>query len=154
MKKINFKKILIGIGIILLLGQFIYPGKNEGKLVGENHISTVYATGNEIEGILSKACYDCHSNNTDYPWYADLFPVSWYLHNHVVGGKKKLNFSEFASYSPKRQSHKMEEIVEMVEENFMPLKSYVFLHSDAKLSPDEKSALLSWASSFPKYSEE
>ena len=74
-------------------------------------------TDTEILKILERSCYDCHSDNTKYPWYAKVFPLSWYLYNHVEGGRKKLNFSQFAGYDVKRRNHKLDEIKEFVEKD-------------------------------------
>ncbi|HNH22632.1 MAG TPA: heme-binding domain-containing protein, partial [Ferruginibacter sp.] len=90
------------------------------------------------------SCNDCHSNNTVYPWYAEVQPVAWWLNEHIEDGKKDLNFSEFASYRPRRQYKKLEEINELVKENEMPLNSYLWIHKDAKLSDQQKLTLANW----------
>jgi hypothetical protein len=98
----------------------------------------------KVHAILEKACNDCHSNNTRYPWYAELQPVSWWLSNHVEEGKSELNFSEIGSYAIGKQYHKFEEAIDQVKEGEMPLSSYTILHSDARLSDEEKKALIDW----------
>ena len=139
------KKILITLVIILAAIQFIRPEKNLSEGVSENDISLAYQTPDEVVTILKKACNDCHSNNTVYPWYAEIQPVAWWLNDHVEEGNDELNFSEFASYEPGRQYHKLEEIKEMIDEDEMPLGSYTLIHTDAKLTETEKNALLGWA---------
>jgi hypothetical protein len=98
-----------------------------------------------VQLVLQKACSDCHSNNTEYPWYTHIQPVGWWLQDHVNEGKAELNFSEFATYKPKKQAHKMEEVVEMIEHNEMPLESYTLMHKNAVLSRQEKTAVVNWA---------
>ena len=141
----KIKYILIALAAIVVLGSIFGPKKNVGDQLGENAISTKYDVPAEVGELLSRACMDCHSNNTKYPWYSKVFPSNWYLYNHVFGGKKHLNFSEFASYPPKKAAHKLEEIIEVLDSGEMPLKSYVLLHQEAKLTADERAKLKSWA---------
>ena len=140
------KKIGWALLIIIVVIQFIRPEKNKAATVSANNISQHYGVPPEVDKILSRACNDCHSNNTNYPWYTNIQPVGWWLASHVKDGKKHLNFSEFASYEPKRQHHKLEEVIEEVKESHMPLDSYLWIHDEAKLSTDEKKTLLLWAS--------
>lgn len=138
------KKILIGLVVLLVVLQFVRPSRNESNAT-VNDISTVYNVPEDVHAVLKKACYDCHSNTTHYPWYTNIQPVGLWMQNHVDEGKEELNFNEFATYKRKRQAHKMEEVVEMVEENEMPLNSYTLIHKEAVLTSAEKAALVSWA---------
>jgi hypothetical protein len=95
--------------------------------------------------ILKVSCFDCHSNHTNYPWYAEINPVGWWLTHHVNEGKNELNFSEFATYSPKKKAKELEGISELVKKHEMPLTSYTLIHSDAKLSEQQINALVRWA---------
>jgi hypothetical protein len=103
-----------------------------------------------VKTILDKACMDCHSNNTRYPWYASIQPLAWWLADHVKDGKKHLNFDEYTQRSLRYQYHKMEETVEMVKEEEMPLPSYTWTHMDARLSNEERVAITGWAQSVMK----
>jgi predicted GTPase len=103
-----------------------------------------------VKTILDKACMDCHSNNTRYPWYASIQPLAWWLADHVKDGKKHLNFDEYTQRSLRYQYHKMEETVEMVKEEEMPLPSYTWTHTDARLSNEERVAITGWAQSVMK----
>jgi hypothetical protein len=98
-----------------------------------------------VKNALAVACNDCHSNNTRYPWYSSIQPVSWFLANHVNDGKRHLNFDEFLSYEPKRMDHKMEELIESQEEGWMPISSYTLIHKDAILNADQKKAIIDYA---------
>ncbi|HNR20843.1 MAG TPA: heme-binding domain-containing protein [Bacteroidia bacterium] len=139
------KKILIGIVALLVVIQFIKPERNEGEVFGINHISNVITVPADVSKILVVSCNDCHSNQTYYPWYANIQPVAWWLAGHVNDGKKHLNFSEFATYSAKKQNHKMEEIAEMIEKHEMPLGSYTLVHTDAVLNAEQQRILIDWA---------
>lgn len=142
-------KILKKILIILLIGfiviQFFRPTKNVSAQTSTNDITTLYAVPGDIKVILEKACNDCHSNNTKYPWYAEIQPVAWWLADHVEEGKAHLNFSEFASYNLRKQYHKLEETEEMIKEKHMPLDSYLWMHGDADLTTDERQKLAQWS---------
>ena len=145
------KKILKRTFQILLLGfiviQFIRPAKNKAEGISNNDISKIYAVPADVQAILKTSCYDCHSNNTVYPWYANIQPAAWWLADHVKEGKKELNFSEFASYRIGRQFRKLEEINKEVKENEMPLDSYLWIHKDAKLNNEQKLTLANWVAS-------
>jgi len=127
--------------------QFIHPAKNTSEGLQPNTIGNNYAIPADVKTILGKACNDCHSNNTRYPWYAKIQPVDWWLNKHVVDGKKDLNFDEFTNRAPRYQYHKMEEVIEMVKEREMPLKSYTWTHKDARLTSNEREKMTGWAQS-------
>jgi hypothetical protein len=146
MKKVLRYTALFLLGALIII-QFFRPKKNKQEGEAINHISKVYAIPDEVNTILKKACYDCHSNNTRYPWYANIQPVAWWHADHIKDGKKELNFSEFASYNQRRQYRKMEEVIDEVKEGGMPLNSYTWIHKDARLTDDEKNKLIGWADS-------
>jgi cytochrome c553 len=137
------KKILIWVVILLAAIQFIHPAKN---ISTEISAAKIIAPA-EVEQILKTSCNDCHSNNTIYPWYNNIQPVAWLLNHHVDEGKHELNFDEFASYKPRKQYHKMEELEEMVNEDEMPLPSYLLVHKDAVLNAQQKEVLIDWSKS-------
>ena len=127
------KKILVVLLLALIVIQFIHPKKNKAAGVQANYIGTVYSMPEDLKIILAKACNDCHTNNTNYPWYTHIQPVDWWMNNHVKDGKKHLNFDEYTNRNLRYQYHKMEEIAEQVKENEMPLESYIWMHKNAKL---------------------
>ena len=139
------KRIFLIILAILVIIQFIRPTKNKSTTVSKNDIANHYEVPDSIKKILKVSCNDCHTNNTEYPWYTNVQPVGWWMQWHVNDGKGHLNFSEFAAYTPKRQHHKLEETIEQIEKDWMPLNSYLWIHSDAKLSPEQKDQLIKWA---------
>ena len=101
-------------------------------------------TPEPIAKLIRSSCYDCHSNETKYPFYSNIQPVAWLLKNHIDEGRKELNFSTFATYEPKRQAHKLEEAAEYVEQKNMPSESYTLGHSDAKLSDEQRKQLVNY----------
>ena len=139
------KKIGYGALAALLIIQFIKPERNISDAPTPNDISNKHAVPAEVDAILKSACYDCHSNNTHYPWYANIQPVAWWLADHVNEGKREINFNEFLTYKPKKAHHKMEEVAEMVNEGEMPLQSYTIVHRDASLSDAQRKLVADWA---------
>jgi hypothetical protein len=139
-----FKKILLVLLVIFLVMQAFRPEKNVSGQKN-NAISTLYPVPDNVNQILVKACNDCHSNTTVYPWYAEIQPVAWWLDDHVKDGKKHLNFDEFATYRLAKQFHKLEEVFDEVKGGEMPLESYTVVHRDAKLTTEEKNILLDWS---------
>ena len=140
------KKILLVLLAAFVVIQFIRPEKNvsDEQL---NHVSKKYAVPADVDAILKVACNDCHCNKTEYPWYANVQPVAWWLADHVKDGKRHLNFSTFAGMKVALQNHKFEEVVEMVEKKEMPLPSYtnLGLHSGANLTDAQRQTLIKWA---------
>ena len=99
-----------------------------------------------VAAILKVSCYDCHSNNTRYPWYSVLQPGAWFMTRHIKKGKEELNFDEFNNYSKRRKKAKIKSIISQIEKDEMPLKSYRMMHGNARLSADEKKELLDFFS--------
>lgn len=138
------KKILIGLLIVLVAIQFFQIDKTNPVADENLDFLVMNNTPPEIASQIQASCYDCHSNQSVYPWYASVQPVGWWLKNHIEGGKKHLNFSEFGSYSAKKQAHKLEECIELTEEDLMPLSSYTLLHKEAVLDAAQKEVLINY----------
>ena len=139
------KKILLVSGILFIALQFIRPARNKSSQVLTTDISKVVTIPDTVLTLLKNACYDCHSNNTDYPWYSNIQPMGWLMAYHIKQAKNELNFSEFGSYSQRRQLSKLDGIANSIKDDIMPLKSYKIMHKSAQLSTDEKSLLINWA---------
>lgn len=139
------KKILLILLAGLVIIQFIHPKKNQAEGTQPNYIGNNYVIPSDVKSILAKACNDCHSNNTGYPWYSRIQPVDWWMNNHVVDGKKHLNLDEYTNKRLRTQYHKLEEISEQVKSGEMPIKSYTWTHKDAILTEAEKTTLITWA---------
>jgi heme-binding protein len=140
------KWLLILLGILIVI-QFFRPAKNMATdpAAFKNDITSIYAVPDSVHKILEASCYDCHSNNTQYPWYNNIQPVAWWLNNHVTNGKNALNFSEFATYPIRRKYKKLDGLIKEIQSDGMPLSSYTLIHRYAILSPGQKSALVNWA---------
>ena len=142
-----FKKILLVLLAAFIIIQFIHPKPNKASGEQPNFIGNSFAIPEDVKSILHKACNDCHSNNTRYPWYSNIQPVDWWLNNHIKEGKAGLNFDVYTNRNLRYQYHKMEDLVEQVKENRMPLSSYTWIHKDAILTDQEKAKLTAWAES-------
>ena len=132
----------VALGALLLL-QFIQPDKNEQGY--ESVMAFEQETGVSVElgSFLRTICYDCHSNQTTYPWYSNIAPLNYWLEEHVVDGKKHFNVSEWSAYSDKKKDHKLDELIEEVEAGEMPLPSYQYVHGC--LTQQERKTLTDWA---------
>lgn len=136
---------MLALLVALIIIQFIHPKKNKAEGSQPNYIGNNFTVPADVKTILEKACNDCHSNNSNYPWYANLQPVHWWMERHIKDGKKHLNYDEYTNRPLRYQYHKMEETIEMIKEGEMPLNSYTWTHKDAKLSEEEKTKLIGWA---------
>jgi len=138
------KKIILGLAVILIGIQVFQPLRNQSDEVTASHIERVYAVPQNVKAILTQSCYDCHSNNTRYPWYSRIQPGAWYMARHIKKGKEELNFSSFGEYSARKQRNKFRAMAGQVKDGEMPLSSYTLIHRNAVLSQDDKQVLINW----------
>jgi hypothetical protein len=144
MKKIAARAIIAFLLAVLIIIQFYRIDKSNPLVNKENDFLFMVQPPSEIASLIKSSCYDCHSNETLYPWYTNIAPVSWIIKSHVTEGREHLNFSEWGNYKPGRRGHILDECKEMVENRKMPLKSYTLLHSSAKLSGANREILKTW----------
>jgi len=144
----RIKKILKGLFFVILFVfagiQFIPIDYNLNEVVSENDISKSFDVPIDIQNLLKTSCYDCHSNNTQYPWYNKVQPVSWIMESHIKEGKEELNFNEFKTYSNRKKKSKLKSIISQIDDGEMPLLSYSFFHKDSKFSKAEKIFIMEW----------
>ena len=133
--------------LVFVIIQFIRPAKNKSEGISDTDITKLYPVPDDVQSILKTSCYDCHSNNTVYPWYNNIQPVTWWLNNHIQEAKRDLNFSEFAAYRIRRQYVKLEQINDLVKKDEMPLDSYLWIHKGSKLNDLQKMAIANWTTS-------
>ena len=138
------KKILLAILVVFIAIQFIQPARNKNGQILPTDISRMLSVPDSVQVILKNTCYDCHSNNTNYPWYVNIQPMGWLMAKHIRQGKSVLNFSEFGSYSPRKQLSKLSGIGNSIRDNIMPIASYKWMHKNARLSVDEKTLITDW----------
>jgi len=133
-----FKGIILIVIIVLVGIEFIPISRNISKNVPSADFILTYKPTERVSDILKTSCYNCHSNNTNYPWYSYVQPVGLFLEGHIKEGKENLNFSKFGNYSGRRQKNKLTSIISQIEDNKMPLPAYTLIHRDAKLSVEDK----------------
>ena len=132
------KKILLGLLSLFILIQFFRPSRNLSTAPEPDEIFSHYPASESIKAMIKTSCYDCHSNNTRYPWYAGIQPLAWWIDHHIEEGKGELNFSDFTAFNIRYKSHKLDEIMEVIDEREMPLKSYLITHSGARLTDAQR----------------
>ncbi len=143
MKIIKFILIL-ALGVLVVL-QFFQPEPNFSDPGHADNFLTETNPPDEVRQILVSSCFDCHSNHTEYPWYNRIAPVSYWLDGHIDHGKGELNFSEWSSFNNKKKAHKLEEVADEVGKAKMPLEEYTWTHQEARLTEDQREAVMAWA---------
>jgi hypothetical protein len=139
------RKVLLGLFGLFLIMQLVRIDRNNPVVDQDVNMVNMVNPPENIASTLKKACYDCHSFETVYPWYTNVAPLSWWIGDHIDHGREELNFSIWGTYSDKRRLHKIEELEEMVEEGEMPLESYLIAHAEAELTDEEVADLIAWS---------
>jgi len=142
MKKL-IRIVLMLLLVALVVIQFIRPDKNNGGYESVMEFENDTKPSVQVASLLKENCYDCHSNQTQYPWYSEIAPISFFIAEHIKEGKEELNISNWRTYSLKKRDHKLEELIEKIEEKEMPLESYTLIHGD--LEEDDRTLLIQWA---------
>ncbi|OPC32560.1 heme-binding domain-containing protein [Elizabethkingia miricola] len=138
------KKFLVILLVAFIIIQFFPIDKVNPPVNERMDFLTIKKTPEEVSKVIRNSCYDCHSNETKYPWYSNIAPVSWWMKDHIIDGRKHLNFSTFALYDTERQLRKLDESVEMIEKDKMPLETYLLAHQNARLSDTDKKMLIKY----------
>ena len=142
------KKVFLGVFALLILIQFIPNELPKVTLENEDDLLSNNEFPIEIESQIKASCYDCHSNETIYPWYSYVAPISFLVKRDTEVGRKELNFSNWESLDRKKKAKHLTDLIEEIEEGEMPFPPYLITHSDAKLSEETKQALMDWADSY------
>lgn len=138
------KKIGLGIILVFVAIQLIQPAHNKSEQVVSTDFFNVYRVPGNVKTLLQNACYDCHSNNTNYPWYSNIQPMAWLMSNHIRAGKEELNFSVFGNYPARRQINKLKGIANQIKDGEMPIASYKMMHRSANLTKEDKVLIGNW----------
>jgi hypothetical protein len=137
---------LVGLGLIavLIVLQFFQPEQNYAPIDPELDMLELLAPPEPVAVLIRNACYDCHSNQTIYPWYNWISPVSLYLYKHIKKGKEDLNFSEYGLLDKADKIGAFADFCDVVDAGSMPLQSYMLIHKDARLTQEERETLCNW----------
>lgn len=149
-----FKWVGLAILAALVIIQFFGIDKTNPPVNTSEEFMTLTAPPADVAQLLKDACYDCHSHETKYPWYTNIEPVSWWIAGHIEHAREHLNFSKWGAYDAEKMAHKAEECGEEVEKGKMPLKSYLPMHPEARLSDAQRERLSSWFMSMAEQKEE
>ena len=144
------KKIIVILLLILICIQWIPSTQNTSDIIPETDFLKVYDAPTRESTILIISCYDCHSNNTEYPWYSKIQPAAWYLEDHIKEGKDELNFNEWDTYSSRRKNSKLRSIIKQIEGGEMPLESYTLIHGGARLDSTAVKEIIGYMESLQK----
>jgi hypothetical protein len=138
------KKILAGVAVIFLALQLVRPAEMVVASPGPGDLLALHPASDAVRRLLTGACYDCHSDQTRYPWYAEIEPVGWWLADHVHDGRAALNFSTFGALPAREAVHRLDQAVDTVNHGEMPPGSNQLLHGEARLTEEEKALLTAW----------
>lgn len=144
LKRKAFKIIALLILIVIVAIQFIPTTKNLQETTGPADFIISYQPPEAVAAILKSSCYDCHSNNTYYPWYSRLQPAAYFMEQHIIEGKEELNFSEFGEYSNRMKKRKFQSIINELENETMPIRAYQMINKHGKVSAQQNAMLISW----------
>lgn len=153
MKKI-IKIVLVILIIAFVVIQFFRPERTSSFVYDENHITKKMNVPDNVQKILKRSCFDCHSNHTVWPWYSNIAPMSWLVAKDVRNGRAKMNFSEWGKIPASKREARLEAICDKIKEDEMPLPNYLLIHRDAALSQQEKDILCAWSEAELKKLEE
>jgi hypothetical protein len=138
------KWVAIFLAILFVAAQFIRPAKTNPAV---NETQTIQARTQmtpQVAAILGRSCRDCHSSKTEWPWYSNVAPVSWFVIGHVDEGRRAMNLSEWGRFDQRKQEKRLVQICDEVSDGGMPLSSYTPLHPSAKLTPADVKTLCDW----------
>lgn len=144
MKK-TLKWLVVALFTFFVGAQFVRPERSNVALPAEQSFNAHLNVPSDVNTVLNRACMDCHSNQTSWPWYSNVAPVSWFVADHVNHGRSHLNFSTWASYERDDAEQLLDSICREVKNGKMPLKSYIYLHPDAELSVADRKKLCDWS---------
>ncbi len=144
MKK-KLKWIFAALAVVFALLQFSSPPRTNPPVVPGHDLMATNAPSPQIAALLQSACYDCHSDETRWPWYSHIAPVSWLVADDVTRGRERLNFSDWPRALPERAAKRLERISEEVDDKEMPPAKYTLLHPEARLTAGQRQQLIHWA---------
>lgn len=141
------KAILTVLLSVFVLMQFIPPRRNLSPVPAGQVFVDSFKVDAKVNAILSVSCYDCHSNNTNYPWYIEIQPMAWLMEKHIIDGKEKLNFDDLPPNGSRKFNSKISQITKQIEQGKMPLDSYLWMHKGARLNTEDKKLLIDYFNS-------
>ena len=149
MNMIRVKRIALALAAVFLLAQFVQPKRTNPPVVASRSLEAHVQVPQDVAPILKRACGDCHSNETVWPWYSHVAPVSWLVTDDVNEGRSHINLQDWeAQENPKEASEHLTLICKEVREKGMPPFSYRLMHSESRLSAQDMDTICSWSQLF------
>jgi uncharacterized membrane protein len=135
-----FRTILWSAAIAILAAQLVRPDRSNPAVQGDLSAPPV------VKDALERGCYDCHSNQTRWPWYSAVAPFSWWIHHDVDEGRRRFNFSSWTDYTsdPGTEDQKLVEVARLIASRAMPPRYYIMMHPQARLTSEERIAIMRW----------
>ena len=143
----KLKLIFMVLLVVVLLMQLARPQKNTAAVPAGKAFIDTFKVNEQVNAILAVSCYDCHSNNTNYPWYSEIQPMAWLMEKNIIDGKEKLNFDDLPPYGSRKFNSKVSQITKQIEQGKMPLDSYLWMHKGARLNTEDKKLLIDYFNS-------
>lgn len=141
-----FQRALIVLGILFVAIQVVRPAKTNPPVDPAKTLRATSHASPEVIAVLDRACADCHSSESRWPWFSNIAPASWFIIRHVNEGRGELSMSLWGDYNVRRKARKLKEVCEQVEQHKMPMSSYLLLHGDAALSDADRRLICDWTS--------
>lgn len=148
---LGMKRIGLATGFLLLAIQAVPVNRSNPIADPSNSIYAAQAMPADVKAVFERSCKDCHSNDTAWPWYSYVAPVSWVVARDVHHARKKMNFSEWGGYPAQRKEDRLEEICEQVTHGDMPDRKYAIFHRSARITPQERDAVCQWTDDSRQY---
>ncbi|HVA95538.1 MAG TPA: heme-binding domain-containing protein [Candidatus Dormibacteraeota bacterium] len=146
MRRAIVKWVVIGLAAFLIVIQFIQPRRTNPPVIAAHTLQAHMEVPAQVQSILKRSCYDCHSSATVWPWYSHVAPVSWFVISHVNGGRRHINFQDWnAQVNTEKGKENLGRICNLVRDGSMPLASYRIMHKDSYLSAQDVNTLCAWS---------
>jgi hypothetical protein len=145
------RRIGVAVVVFLVVSQLVPVDRRNPPVDPSKTIHASEKVPTAVQGVFARSCQNCHSNQTSWPWYSYVAPVSWMIANDVHSARRKMNFSEWGGYPAKKREEKLEEICEQVTNGDMPDAKYMLLHRSARIVPEERSAICQWTENSREY---
>lgn len=143
MRKV-LKTAAVGLALLFAAAQFVRPARTNPAGLPGGALEQRVGVPPEVSEVLNRACADCHSNRTTWPWYSHVAPASWLVIDHVNHGRQHLNFSDWSRYDARESADLLRQVCRTARAGTMPLDSYTLLHPRARLTPRDVRTLCEW----------
>ena len=149
--RVWLRRTTLGLAALFLVSQLIPVDRHNPPVDASHSIDAAEKVPAPVQGVFHRSCRNCHSDETSWPWYSYVAPISWMIANDVHNARKKMNLSEWGTYSAKKREEKLEDICEQVTDGDMPDAMYAFFHREARVTPQERTAICQWTEDSRQY---